>query len=168
MERALEVRRLLEDIDCPLDVVVYTPAELDYWKGSVFIRVPHWPRAPLYMSESPQKILVRQWTSPENDLLNVRNNLAAQEIPWDTICFHSQQAAEKYLKCWYSMPSRFRAPTYLLDWPIPQIQERREALRWLTRLLLPAVIQSRRSKLWMRGRRYWILPKPFAGIASPT
>ena len=30
------------------------------------------------MSESPQKILVRQWTSrAENDLLNVRNNLAA-------------------------------------------------------------------------------------------
>ncbi len=49
------------------------------------------------MSESPQKILVRQWISrAENDLLNVRNNLAAQEIPWDTICFHSQQAAEKH------------------------------------------------------------------------
>ena len=32
------------------------------------------------MSESPQKILVRQWISrAENDLLNVRNNLAAQE-----------------------------------------------------------------------------------------
>jgi HEPN domain-containing protein len=47
------------------------------------------------MSETPQKILVRQWISrAENDLLN----LAAQEIPWDTICFHSQQAAEKYLK----------------------------------------------------------------------
>ncbi|MYF91677.1 MAG: hypothetical protein F4184_06025 [Gemmatimonadetes bacterium] len=37
------------------------------------------------MSETPQKILVRQWISrAENDLLNVRNNLAAQEIPWDT------------------------------------------------------------------------------------
>ena len=36
------------------------------------------------MSETPQKILVRQWISrAENDLLNVRNNLAAQEIPWD-------------------------------------------------------------------------------------
>lgn len=43
------------------------------------------------MSETPQKILVRQWIRrAENDLLNVRNNLAAQEIPWDTICFHSQ------------------------------------------------------------------------------
>ena len=38
------------------------------------------------MSETPQKILVRQWIRrAENDLLNVRNNLAAQEIPWDTL-----------------------------------------------------------------------------------
>lgn len=32
LERALETRRLLEGIDCPLDIVVYTPAELAYWK----------------------------------------------------------------------------------------------------------------------------------------
>lgn len=34
----------------------------------------------------------------EHDLLNVRNNLAAPEVPWDTVCFHAQQAAEKMLK----------------------------------------------------------------------
>lgn len=34
----------------------------------------------------------------EHDLLNIENNLKAQQIPWDTICFHAQQAAEKYLK----------------------------------------------------------------------
>lgn len=34
----------------------------------------------------------------ENDLLNIRNNLAAQHVPWDTVCFHAQQAAEKLLK----------------------------------------------------------------------
>ena len=34
----------------------------------------------------------------ENDLLNVRNNLAADRVPWDTVCFHAQQAAEKMLK----------------------------------------------------------------------
>ena len=32
LERALETRRLLADINCPLDIVVYTPAELDYWQ----------------------------------------------------------------------------------------------------------------------------------------
>ncbi len=34
----------------------------------------------------------------ESDLLNIRNNLAAAEVPWDTVCFHAQQAAEKLLK----------------------------------------------------------------------
>lgn len=34
----------------------------------------------------------------DHDLLNIQNNLAAQEIPWDTVCFHGQQAAEKMLK----------------------------------------------------------------------
>ncbi len=34
----------------------------------------------------------------DHDLLNINNNLAASEIPWDTICFHSQQIAEKVLK----------------------------------------------------------------------
>jgi HEPN domain-containing protein len=34
----------------------------------------------------------------ENDLLNIENNLSARRLPWDTICFHAQQAAEKLLK----------------------------------------------------------------------
>jgi HEPN domain-containing protein len=34
----------------------------------------------------------------ENDLLNIRNNLQASRVPWDTVCFHAQQAAEKLLK----------------------------------------------------------------------
>jgi HEPN domain-containing protein len=33
-----------------------------------------------------------------NDLLNIENNLAARQVPWDTVCFHAQQAAEKHLK----------------------------------------------------------------------
>ena len=34
----------------------------------------------------------------EHDLLVIRNNLAADEVPWDMVCFHAQQAAEKLLK----------------------------------------------------------------------
>ena len=34
----------------------------------------------------------------ENDLLNIENNLVAERVPWDTVCFHAQQAAEKALK----------------------------------------------------------------------
>lgn len=34
----------------------------------------------------------------EHDLLNIENNLVAKDIPWDTVCFHAQQVAEKVLK----------------------------------------------------------------------
>jgi HEPN domain-containing protein len=34
----------------------------------------------------------------DHDLLNIENNLAAKDIPWDTVCFHAQQVAEKVLK----------------------------------------------------------------------
>jgi HEPN domain-containing protein len=41
----------------------------------------------------------RTWAAKaESDLLNIRNNLSAERVPWDTICFHAQQAAEKMLK----------------------------------------------------------------------
>jgi HEPN domain-containing protein len=36
----------------------------------------------------------------DHDLLNIRNNLAADEVPWDTVCFHAQQAGEKLLKAY--------------------------------------------------------------------
>lgn len=50
----------------------------------------------------------RTWIAKaENDLLNVRNNLKAEQVPWDTICFHAQQAAEKMLKAF--VVSRGRA-----------------------------------------------------------
>jgi len=56
--------------------------------------------------------LVRAWVlKAEHDLLNIENNLAAQEIPWDTVCFHAQQCGEKYLKALLvsrkSIPRRF-------------------------------------------------------------
>ena len=34
----------------------------------------------------------------EHDFLNIDNNLSSANIPWDTVCFHAQQAAEKVLK----------------------------------------------------------------------
>ncbi len=41
----------------------------------------------------------RAWLrKAEHDLLNIENNLAADETPWDTVCYHAQQAAEKTLK----------------------------------------------------------------------
>ncbi len=41
----------------------------------------------------------RQWIEKaRSDLLNADNNLASKEVPYDTVCFHCQQAAEKLLK----------------------------------------------------------------------
>lgn len=34
----------------------------------------------------------------EEDWLCIRNNMAAEKRPWSVICFHCQQAVEKYLK----------------------------------------------------------------------
>jgi len=43
--------------------------------------------------------LIKLWfLKADNDLLNIENNLDNTSIPTDTICFHSQQAIEKYFK----------------------------------------------------------------------
>jgi len=45
--------------------------------------------------------IAKQWLAKaENDLLNADNNLKAEDIPTDTVCFHCQQAAEKILKAY--------------------------------------------------------------------
>ncbi len=48
------------------------------------------------MSENLE--LAGQWLAKAaNDLLNADNNLRSEMIPFDTVCFHCQQAAEKCL-----------------------------------------------------------------------
>jgi HEPN domain-containing protein len=42
----------------------------------------------------------------DHDLLNIENNLAAKDIPWDTVCFHAQQVAEKVLKAFLAYHGR--------------------------------------------------------------
>jgi len=44
--------------------------------------------------------LVRQWMKKaENDLINAKNSINIKpKPPLDTVCFHAQQCAEKYLK----------------------------------------------------------------------
>jgi len=48
----------------------------------------------------------------ENDLLNIENNLKAAQIPWDTICFHAQQVAEKSLKAFLVFHGRLPSRTH--------------------------------------------------------
>ena len=41
----------------------------------------------------------RAWLAKAgSDVLNIQNNLAATSVPWDTVCYHAQQAVEKTLK----------------------------------------------------------------------
>ena len=42
----------------------------------------------------------------DHDLLNIENNLAAKDIPWDTVCFHAQQVAEKVPKAFLAYHGR--------------------------------------------------------------
>lgn len=48
----------------------------------------------------------------DNDLLNIDNNLAAERVPWDTVCFHAQQAAEKLLKAYLAYHGRTPTRTH--------------------------------------------------------
>ena len=59
----------------------------------------------------PEHIMavVREWISKaENDLKNAANTLKmGEDCPTDTVCFHAQQCAEKYLKAllvWKGIP----------------------------------------------------------------
>jgi len=41
----------------------------------------------------------RAWVDKaEHDRLAIQSMLAAPRVPWDIVCFHAQQTAEKYLK----------------------------------------------------------------------
>lgn len=47
----------------------------------------------------PRGSEAREWLrKADNDFLDIRNNLAASRTPWDAVCFHAQQGAEKSLK----------------------------------------------------------------------
>ena len=83
--------------------------------------------------------LARQWlTKADNDLLNADNNLASENIPFDTVCFHCQQAAEKFLKA-YSISDDGFSPS------VEDANEAREAvgqvMEWLD-TLLPELFQN--------------------------
>lgn len=59
-------------------------------------------------ADEPFRTLATRWfQKAENDLLSVHNNLNAERYATDTVCFHCQQAAEKYLKgflAWHQIP----------------------------------------------------------------
>lgn len=64
----------------------------------------------------------------DHDLLNIENNLAAKEIPWDTVCFHAQQVAEKVLKAFLVYHGRTLSKTHDLIALLAQCAEIDRAL----------------------------------------
>jgi HEPN domain-containing protein len=91
--------------------------------------------------------LARQWLAKaQNDLLNADNNLKSKVIPYDTVCFHAQQAAEKLLKAYLvtrGVPPPFTHDLLLLlERILPHCADA-ETLRDELVLLMPYAVAAR-------------------------
>ena len=96
--------------------------------------------------------LSKQWVAKaRNDLLNADNNLRAEEIPFDTVCFHSQQAAEKLLKAYLVANSRPYPITHdliLILESVLSLDQTAERLRDALALLMPYAVEVRYPDDW--------------------
>ena len=91
--------------------------------------------------------LAKQWLAKaRSDLLNADNNLKAEEVPFDTVCFHCQQAAEKLLKAYLVAHGQSYPPTHdlllLLEKVLP-LSSGAEHLRDALALLAPYAVEIR-------------------------
>ncbi len=96
--------------------------------------------------------IAKQWLAKaRNDLLNVDNNLKAQEVPFDTVCFHCQQAAEKLLKA-YLAGNRQSYPVthdlFLILEKILPLRGDAEQLRDALAILMPYAVEIRYPDDW--------------------
>jgi HEPN domain-containing protein len=80
---------------------------------------------------SPESNFSAWLRKADHDLLNIENNLAAKDIPWDTVCFHAQQAAEKLLKAFLVHHGHDLAKTHDLVALLTQCVEHETGLRGL-------------------------------------
>ncbi len=91
--------------------------------------------------------IAKQWLAKaDNDLLNADNNLKSKKVPFDTVCFHCQQAAEKILKA-YLVANQLSYPiTHNLLLILEQIlpfKPEAEKLRDALALLTPYAVEIR-------------------------
>ena len=94
----------------------------------------------------------RKWVmKARHDMLNVENNLKADVIPYDTVCFHCQQAAEKLLKAYLIgigvAPPFTHDLLLLLEEILPSNQEA-EKLRDSLAILNPYGVEVRYPDDW--------------------
>ena len=67
----------------------------------------------------------------ENDLLAVDSMLAAERVPWDVVCYHAQQVAEKLLKAFLLYHGHTPAKTHDLVFLLKPCLEIEPSLRML-------------------------------------
>jgi HEPN domain-containing protein len=96
--------------------------------------------------------LARQWVAKaSSDLLSADNNLAAKDIPFDAVCFHCQQAAEKLLKAFLAADGRPVPRTHdllLILEEVLRTDSAAERLRDCLVLLMPYAVEIRYPDEW--------------------
>ncbi len=96
--------------------------------------------------------IARGWlVKAMNDLLNADNNLAASEVPYDTVCFHCQQAAEKLLKAYLvgnQQPAPHTHDLFLLLERVLPLSPAAEQLRDALSILVPYAVEIRYPDEW--------------------
>ena len=96
--------------------------------------------------------IAKQWLAKaKNDLLNVDNNLKAEEVPFDTVCFHCQQAAEKILKAYLAgskQPNPRTHDLFLILEKILSLDSKAEQLRDALSILMPYAVEIRYPDDW--------------------
>ncbi len=96
--------------------------------------------------------IAKQWfQKAKNDLLNADNNFHSEKIPYDTVCFHCQQAAEKLLKAFLINNNNEIPYTHdllLLLEHILKIDNSAEELRDYLIILIPYAVEIRYPDDW--------------------
>ena len=96
--------------------------------------------------------IARQWLAKaRNDLLNADNNLKSEEIPFDTVCFHCQQAAEKLLKAYLIGNGQSHPITHDLFYILEKVRplsSDAEKLRDALAILMPYSVEIRYPDDW--------------------
>ena len=96
--------------------------------------------------------IAKQWLAKaKNDLLNVDNNLKAEEVPFDTVCFHCQQAAEKFLKAFLAGNKQPNPSTHDLFFILEKIlvlDSKAKQLRDFLSVLMPYAVEIRYPDDW--------------------
>jgi len=96
--------------------------------------------------------IAKQWLAKaKNDLLNADNNLKADNIPFDTVCFHCQQASEKLLKAYLVGNNQSYPLTHdlflILEKILPMDKDA-ENLRDSLAILMPYAVEIRYPDDW--------------------